>query len=140
MASEKGHDVITPLSSTPSSALDDTYEAYKANQGQITLPAEAKKVLHKIDRRIVPILFFTYMLQYLDKNGINYASAFGLQKGTHLSTQKNHFSWLGSIFYFGYLLGQYPAGYAMQRLPIAKFLGFATLGELALPNHALTFE
>jgi MFS family permease len=34
----------------------------------------------------------------------------------------------GSIFYFGYLAGQYPAGYLLQRLPIAKFLGFCTLG------------
>jgi MFS family permease len=34
----------------------------------------------------------------------------------------------GSIFYFGYLVGQYPAGYLLQRLPIAKFLGFCTIG------------
>jgi len=34
----------------------------------------------------------------------------------------------GSIFYFGYLVGQPPAGYFLQRLPIAKFLGFCTLG------------
>jgi MFS family permease len=33
----------------------------------------------------------------------------------------NHIS-SGSIFYFGYLAGQYPAGYLLQRLPIAKFL------------------
>lgn len=84
-----------PLSSTASSTLDDTYEAYKANQGNVTLPAEAKKVLSKIDRRVVPILFFTYLLQYLDKNGINYASAFGLQKGTNLQGQD--YSWLGSM-------------------------------------------
>lgn len=35
----------------------------------------------------------------------------------------------GSIFYFGYLVAQYPAGYAMQRLSIGKFLGSATVGE-----------
>jgi MFS family permease len=34
----------------------------------------------------------------------------------------------GSIFYFGYLAGQYPAGYLLQRLPIAKFLGLCTIG------------
>jgi hypothetical protein len=117
-----------PLSSSGSSDLDDTYDAYKANQGNVTLPAEAKRVLRKVDRRVVPILFFIYLLQYLDKNGINYASAFGLAKGTNLQGQD--YSWLGSIFYFGYLLGQYPSGYLLQRLPIAKFLGFATLGEL----------
>lgn len=34
----------------------------------------------------------------------------------------------GSIFYFGYLAGQYPAGYLLQRLPIAKFLALCTIG------------
>ena len=33
----------------------------------------------------------------------------------------------GSIFYFGYLIAQYPAGYAMQKLPLGKFLAIATL-------------
>ncbi|KAF2025099.1 MFS transporter [Setomelanomma holmii] len=114
------------LPSETSSQLDDTYEAYKNNQGTLLDPAEAKRTLRKIDTRIIPILFFTYLLQYLDKNGINYASAFGFIEGTHLG--KNGYSWLGSIFYFGYLAGQYPAGYLLQRLPMAKFLGFCTLG------------
>ncbi|ORY04289.1 major facilitator superfamily domain-containing protein [Clohesyomyces aquaticus] len=115
-----------PLSSVPTSDLDDTYEAYKKNKGADISDAEAKRVLKKLDRRIAPILFFIYLLQYLDKNGINYASVYGLQKGTNL---KGHdYSWLGSIFYFGYLLGQPISGYLLQRLPIAKFLGTATLG------------
>jgi hypothetical protein len=131
------------LSSETSSQLDDTYEAYKKNQGLEVDAAEAKKVLRKIDKRVIPILFFIYLLQYLDKNGINYASAFGLEEGTNLSGQD--YSWLGesmnlnrgleliiegSIFYFGYLLGQYPSGYLLQRLPIAKFLGVITIGRL----------
>ncbi|KAF2849010.1 MFS general substrate transporter [Plenodomus tracheiphilus IPT5] len=107
--------------SETSSQLDDTYEAYKNNQGISYEAAEAKKTLRKIDFRIVPILFFIYLLQYLDKNGINYASAFGFIEGTNLG--KNGYQWLGSIFYFGYLAGQIPAGYLLQRLPMAKFLG-----------------
>lgn len=87
-----------PVSSEASSQLDDTYEAYKKTQGIEIDPSEAKKVLRKVDFRIVPILFFTYLLQYLDKNGINYASAFGLQKGTKLHGQD--YSWLG-WYYLG---------------------------------------
>ena len=79
------------LSSEGSSQLDDTYEAYKNSQGADHDPEEVKKTLRKIDTRIVPILFFTYLLQYLDKNGINYASAFGLQEGTNLKGQD--YSW-----------------------------------------------
>ncbi|KAF1940193.1 MFS general substrate transporter [Clathrospora elynae] len=129
-SSDKDIEVIQPLptvlSSEASSQLDDTYEAYKNNQGLGYEAAEAKKTLRKIDARIIPILFFTYLLQYLDKNGINYASAFGFIEGTNLG--KNGYQWLGSIFYFGYLVGQIPAGYLLQRLPMGKFLGCCTFG------------
>lgn len=92
---EKNGEIInpSPTESETSSALDDTYDAYKKSQGIEITEEEAKKTLRKIDTRIVPILFFIYMLQYLDKNGINYASAFGLQKGTNLKGQD--YSWLG---------------------------------------------
>lgn len=145
-AAEKEVEAIQSDPSVPSetsSQFDDTYDAYKRNQGIEVDAAEIKRVLRKIDFRVVPILFFIYLLQYLDKNGINYASAYGLSQGTKLKGQD--FSWLGmkrfhgfkdridrfkgSIFYFGYLAGQYPSGYLLQRLPIAKFLGFTTLGK-----------
>lgn len=57
-------------SSTKDSALDDSYDVYKRNQGIEYDEAEAKRVLRKIDYRIVPVLFVTYMLQYLDKVSI----------------------------------------------------------------------
>lgn len=117
-------DKVDPSPSTSRSDLDDDYALYKRSGEQDSNPAEAKKVLRKIDRRIVPILFMIYLLQYLDKNGINYASAYGLRKDTHLQGQD--FSWLGSIFYFGYLWAQYPAGYLLQRLRIGKVIGTTT--------------
>src|SRR6478735_6510455 len=83
-----------PVHSETSSQFDDAYETYKKNQGAQIDAAEAKRVLRKIDVRIVPILFFIYLLQYLDKNGINYASAYGLNEGTKLKGQD--FSWLGT--------------------------------------------
>lgn len=102
------------------SDLDDSYEIYQRRAGETLDPVEAKRVLRKIDRRILPILVVIYLLQYLDKNGINYASAYGLQEGTNLHGQQ--YAWLGSIFYFGYMGMQYPAGWLMQRFPTAKVL------------------
>jgi hypothetical protein len=94
---EKDIEIVQPsptlLPSETSSQLDDTYETYKNNQGVGYEAAEAKKTLQKIDRRIIPILFFIYLLQYLDKNGINYASAFGFIEATNLG--KNGYQWLG---------------------------------------------
>jgi hypothetical protein len=86
-------------SSADSASLDDEYQLYKRSDVEETDHVEAKKVLRKIDRRVIPILTLIYMMQYLDKNGINYASVYGLQKGTNLKGQD--YSWLGSIFYFG---------------------------------------
>lgn len=34
---------------------------------------------------------------------------------------------LGSIFYFGYLIAQWPAGLALQKLPVGKFLAITTI-------------
>lgn len=88
-----------PNSPALSAELDDNYALYKQHGDAEIDAAEAKRVLRKIDKRIVPILFFIYLLQYLDKNGINYASVYGLEEGTKLHGQD--YSWLGSIFYFG---------------------------------------
>lgn len=87
------------------SDVDESYGVYAQRPGEEVSPAEAKSVLRKIDIRLMPILFLLYLLQYLDKNGINYASVYGLQKGTNL--HGDDYSWLSSIFYFGYMAGEY---------------------------------
>lgn len=86
-------DGISPAASTK--ALDDNYNLYKDARDVEVDQAEAKRVLRKIDLRVIPILFGTYMLQYLDKNSINFSSVYGLQKGTNLTG--NDYSWLSKI-------------------------------------------
>ena len=65
------------------------------------------------------------MLQYLDKSSINFAVVYGLEEGTHMEGQD--YAWLSSIFYFGYLIAQYPAGYLLQRFKVGKFIGVTIL-------------
>ncbi|ODM16178.1 hypothetical protein SI65_08177 [Aspergillus cristatus] len=112
------------VSTTSSGKVDDNYDIYKRYQGIEYTEEEAKRVLRKIDCRVVPILFLIYLIQYLDKNSLNFASVYGLKTATKLEGQD--YSWLGSIFYIGYLVAQWPAGYALQRLPIGKFLSITT--------------
>lgn len=125
-------------SSASSNDLDDTYNLYKQQNMDNVDPQEASRVLRRIDYHILPILMMTYMLQYLDKSSINFASVHGLRQGTNLKGQD--YSWLGSIFYFGYLVAQYPAGYALQRLPLGKFIGAMILawGILIITTPACT--
>jgi hypothetical protein len=87
-----GPDEILPAAA---SHLDDNYELYKNGKDLEYDPVEEKRVLRKIDYRVIPILFITYMLQYLDKNSINFSSVYGLQKGTHLHGQ--NYSWLSKF-------------------------------------------
>lgn len=107
------------------SDLDESYNVYKQHAGEEVSALEAKTVLRKIDLRLIPTLWLLYLLQYLDKNGINYASVYGLEDGTNL--HGNDYSWLSSIFYFGYLAGQFPGAILMQRLPTGKFLSCTVL-------------
>ena len=104
-SSEDPEKLASPLSPTlsshanydisPTSARyqDDNYSLFKQARDLETDPAELKRVLRKIDLRIIPILFITYLLQYLDKNSINFSSVYGLQAGTNLHGQD--YSWLG---------------------------------------------
>ncbi|KAK3074547.1 hypothetical protein LTR53_002901 [Teratosphaeriaceae sp. CCFEE 6253] len=132
----ESQDLKHGISPASSERLDETYALYKQDEALPLDPREASKVLRRIDLHLIPLLFLTYMLQYLDKSSINFASVFGLQKGTHLHGQQ--YAWLSSIFYFGYLIAQYPAGYALQRLPTAKFIGGTILkwGTLVITTPA----
>jgi hypothetical protein len=42
----------------------------------------AKRVLRKIDRRLIPLLFMTYMFNFMDKTILSSASVFGLRDDT----------------------------------------------------------
>ncbi|KAF7514887.1 hypothetical protein G7054_g14914 [Neopestalotiopsis clavispora] len=97
---------------------------------------EAKRVLRKIDRRIMPMIFTIYLLQLMDKNSLSFAAIMDLKTDTHLTASQ--YSWLGSIVYFGYLGGEIPATFLMQRLPLAKFVAaMAMLWGIVVAMHAV---
>ncbi|KAE9368156.1 MFS general substrate transporter [Stipitochalara longipes BDJ] len=125
------------IASIPSTgSLDDNYELYKSMQGVEIDLLEAKKVLRKVDFRILSLLMITYFLQYLDKNSINLASIYGLKKDTHLGGQE--YSWLTTLFYIGYLVFQFPFGYLLQRLPTGRLLSVTVIcwGAVLLSSPA----
>lgn len=84
-------------------------------------PHEERKLLWKIDRMILPYLAVCYAFFYIDKTTLSYAAIFGIRDDLHLvGTQ---YSWLSSLFYFGFLAWAFPTNFLMQRLPIGKYLG-----------------
>jgi MFS family permease len=57
----------------------------------------------------------------IDKTTLSYAAIFGIQEDLNLSGAE--YSWLSSVFYFGFLVWSFPTNLLMQRFPIGKYLG-----------------
>jgi hypothetical protein len=110
-------------------------------------PDEARKLLWKIDFMILPYLAVCYAFFYIDKvstinrlcypfhsylpsvvachnlltivqTTLSYAAIFGIRDDLNL--HGTQYSWLSSIFYFGFLIWAFPTNFLMQRLPIGR--------------------
>ncbi|KAH8883177.1 MFS general substrate transporter [Thozetella sp. PMI_491] len=77
-------------------------------------PATNRRLLRKIDWRLMPVLCFTYAIQYYDKGLLGQAAVFGLRTDLGL-TQGYSYSWVSLIFYFGHIVGMYPCSLLAQR-------------------------
>ncbi|CAI6082022.1 unnamed protein product [Clonostachys chloroleuca] len=83
-------------------------------------PEEDRRLLRIADKWIMPLLFVTYMFQYLDKSTLANTAILGLRSDLHLQGQD--YSWASSIFNFGYLAASAPIAFMIVRLPMAKFM------------------
>ncbi|XWW92704.1 hypothetical protein V2A60_000629 [Cordyceps javanica] len=87
---------------------------------------EANRVRWKLDLILLPMMTITYLLSFMDKVALSQASIFGILKDDHLSGAD--YSWASAIFYFGYLVAQYPCALLMQKLPIGRYFGVMIVG------------
>ncbi|KAI0547756.1 MFS general substrate transporter [Xylaria curta] len=109
-------------SQTPAGA--DSEETY------IDDSSKGRRTLSRIDKHIIPLLFATAMVNFMDKTILSSAAVFGLRKDTGLidldpgnGDSKNKYAYVAATFYFGYALSSYPAAAFLSRLPVGKFLG-----------------
>lgn len=82
-------------------------------------PEEEKKLVRRLDRKLISLLVITYGLQYYDKAMLSQAALFGLRDDLKL-TGGNRYSFSSSIFYLGFIVGSYPAILMSQRWPIER--------------------
>ncbi|KAK0389114.1 hypothetical protein NLU13_2689 [Sarocladium strictum] len=100
-------------------------------------PTFYRRLLKTIDWHLLPLMVFSYMIQFLDKQTLAQASIMGIVQDLNLVGME--FSWAGSIFYFGYLAASYPASLLMVRFPIGKYLTVTFLvWGVILACHAAT--
>ncbi|KAF3913437.1 hypothetical protein ABW21_db0206037 [Orbilia brochopaga] len=85
---------------------DDALKAFEGYDHGVKIDPETnRKLLRKIDLHIMPLLCVVYMLQFVDKVSLSYGSVTGLRQDLHLVG--DNYSWLASIFNFGYLFWEY---------------------------------
>ncbi|KAG2078481.1 MFS general substrate transporter [Suillus decipiens] len=72
-------------------------------------PDEALRIRRKIDRNIMPMMCGE--IQFMDKITLGSAAILGIQ-----------YNWLGTAFYLGYILFEYPQNLALQRFPVGKWM------------------
>lgn len=123
--------IITVVSGSGNKVIikdNDVDIAMQYAQGNETLeldPKYEKKLLRKIDWWLLPLIAALSSCQLMDKTTNSYASIMGMR--TDLSMTSNQYSWVGSIFYFGYLFAEYPANLALQKLPLSKTVSSAVI-------------
>lgn len=85
---------------------------------------EARRILRRIDWRLMPLLFTIYMFNFMDKTILSSAAVFGLREDNGLAG--SDYSWVSSVFYFGYFFWTYPTTILIARLPIGKYMAINT--------------
>lgn len=68
-------------------------------------PEEEAAVIRKLDYRLIPLVFFLYMLSVLDRSNLGNARLAGLEEDIDLTGFR--YNWLGTIFYIAYILSQW---------------------------------
>lgn len=88
-------------------------------------PEEYKQLLKKIDRFLLPLMWFCYGVQQTDKTATGTQAIFGMRDDTHLVGQQ--YSWLTTIFYITYLCGEFPSNFLLQRWALGRTLSIYML-------------
>ncbi len=81
---------------------------------------------------LLPVIFISYSLAYLDRTNFSFGAAAGMAKDLHISSAQS--SLLGSLFFLGYFLFQIPGvlyaqKHSVKRLIFAGLIGWGVLAS-----------
>ncbi|KAL7622755.1 hypothetical protein AAE478_006433 [Parahypoxylon ruwenzoriense] len=116
---------------------DEGYELFDESSPQAVSQEAKDAVRRKIDLRLLPLMCALYGLNYVDKVALGWAVLFNFRQD--LGLVGTEYSWASSMFYFGYLVAQYPANYILQRYRTARILSLSVIswGVLMLAHLGL---
>jgi len=75
---------------------------------------DEKKILRKMDLRLIPMLALLYLLSFLDRGNIGNAKIQGLDTDLHLAGSR--YNWCLTIFFFSYAAFEVPSNLLLKKL------------------------
>lgn len=84
-------------------------------------PAEAKKIMRKVDLRLVPLLGACYCISLLDRTNLSAANIAGMSKQLKLAIHERY-SIIALVFFVSYVILQPPATITMRYIGPRNFL------------------
>lgn len=90
-----------------------------------------KRTVRKITLRIIPFVFLLYIVNYIDRANIGYAS---LQMNTELGLTSQAFGLAAGLFFIGYFLFEVPSNVALAKFGARRWIAriLVTWGILAV--------
>ena len=101
-------------------------ENVSASQSHIVNPEMERRVIRKMDMRVVPLVMALYILAFLDRSNIGNARIAGMRKELQLDVG-NRYQWLLTIFYITYILFEWQV-LMWKLLPPHAWATFAVFG------------
>ena len=75
---------------------------------------DEKKILRKMDLRLIPMLTLLYLLSFLDRSNIGNAKIEGLTEDLHMTGPQ--YNWCLTVFFFAYSAFTVPSNLLLKRL------------------------
>ncbi|KAF5379117.1 hypothetical protein D9615_005871 [Tricholomella constricta] len=99
------------------------------SQSELEQSLEEKKLVRKLDSRILPIACLLYLFAYLDRSNLGNARLQGLTEDI-LGGDKTGvlFDWINSVFFFSYIMCQVPATIASKLFPPRVWMACSAIG------------
>jgi len=108
---------------------NDAYDQDEASLVKAEYSPEERKLVARLDMRILPITCLMYLFAFLDRSNLGNARLQGLPNDTlHGDPTGVLFDWVTSAFYFSYILCQVPATVVSKLIPPRLWLGAAAIG------------
>jgi MFS family permease len=105
----------------------DKHETADSNDARISCytPEEQKKIIHRVDRRLVTVLGALYMASLMDRTNLSAANIAGMR--VDLKLIGDRYSIITLVFFIPYVLFQPPAVVVLRKLGPKNFLSFITV-------------